>query len=87
MNKTNTDNAMIIRRWAGSDDDDDDSGADESDGLFRTVKVSNSTTFPGSTSSSSTKPIRIRNNQLTTLLVNKFQILPSELGVAGSISP
>jgi len=27
------------------------------------------------------------NNQLTTLLVNKFQILPIELGVAGSISP
>jgi len=24
MNKMNTDNAMIIRRWAGSDDDDDD---------------------------------------------------------------
>jgi len=66
--KRNTINALI-RRWAGSTDDDDDgSAADDSDGfVFRTVKVS-STTHP-------------KNEQSTTLLVNKFQILPIELGV------
>ena len=46
-NPMNNDMA-IIRRWAGTDDDVDDdagSGIDESRGLFRTVKVSNITTF------------------------------------------
>jgi len=50
---------------AGSDDDDDGSGADESDGLFRTVKVSKSTTFLGSTSSSTTNP---NKEQSTTVI-------------------
>jgi len=85
LNNNNTDNA-IIRRWAGNDDNDDGSGADESDGVFRTVKVGNSTTFPGSTRSSSTTHPHNEQSS-TTLLVNRFQILPIELGVAGSISP
>jgi len=59
---------IIKRNTMNTDNDDDGSAADDSDGfVFRTVKVS-STTHP-------------KNEQSTTLLVNKFQILPIELGV------
>ncbi|MGK3741673.1 MAG: hypothetical protein ACI90V_008527, partial [Bacillariaceae sp.] len=51
-------------------------GNDETD-LFRTATGSNITTFTGHTIA----------NEPSTLLVNKFQILPIELGVSGSIPP
>ena len=52
------------------------SSNDETD-LFRTATGSNAITFTGRTIS----------NEPSTLLVNKFQILPIELGVSGSIPP